>query len=337
MPELDPNNLPVSPVPKAIEIIRAQLHGARGIRAKLNQSCKIATDAILADAINGKLQERDLPFIMLTYGTSADTMASNAGVILHRRVNINLFFVFYTGMKGGSVLPQRFTELRDRHIDATLEYLRDRQKPPAPITVGMTPEQHLDDSTPKRHVFWWWPDGLQDVHREHETPFDIFGVNLPGDPSSGKACSRVDIQIMVKNHATFNDNPPIILPGEPMITNFSMNGGGSDNFLMPLFPTLNFTKSNVGQVGSVTYFNVPGTISRQRIDIASAATGDNTFTLYVNGVAKSVQSTIASGNLTAGDILHSEHVNAGDWAATLFVGVDQSADMSIDYLFVPDA
>jgi hypothetical protein len=201
MPELDGSNLNPSSASKAIEVIRGQLAGAMGIKTKLNVSGLVGIDAILADAIDGKLPEGNLPCIRMVFQTSADEMASNAGVILYRKILINLFFLYSVGHRAGTVLPTKFTDLRDRHINDNLTYLQLQGSDGNPTGIGLTKAQFKDDAG---NQFWWWPDGEQTVNREHETPFDVMGINLPVNPSSGMACSRVDLSIMVKNHATFN-------------------------------------------------------------------------------------------------------------------------------------
>lgn len=200
MPELDGSNLRISSASRAIEIIRAQLDGATGIKSRLNVSCLLGIDAILADAIDGKLPQQNLPCIRIVFQTSEDEMASNAGVILYRKIQVSLFFLYYLGQRSGTVLPTKFTDLRDRHINDNLDYLKLKGSDGNPNGTGLTKEQFKDDAG---NTFWWWPDGEQTVRREHETPFDVLGIAAPVNPSSGMACSRVDFQIMVKNHATF--------------------------------------------------------------------------------------------------------------------------------------
>ena len=201
MPELDASNLSISPASEAVEIIRVQLDGAQGIKSRLNVSCRVGIDAILADAIDGKLPEASLPCIRMVFGTSSYKLASNAGVALYKTVNLNLFFLYYVGHRTGTVLPTKFSDLRDRHIRDNLTYLQLQGSDGDSDGVGLIKSQFQDDAG---KTFWWWPNGEQDVNQEDETPFDVLGINLPINPSSGMACSRVDLQFMVKNHATFN-------------------------------------------------------------------------------------------------------------------------------------
>lgn len=200
MPELNPDNLPPSSASKAVEVVRAVLEKAQGLHSSLNVSCKLGIDAILADAIDGKLPEANLPCIRIAYATTVHKMASNAGVVLWKLVHLHLFFLSYHGKHGGSVLPQRFTELRDRWITENLNYLKNKNVLPRD-SIGIDVSKFKDDAG---NVFWRWPDGEQDMPQEDETPFDVLGIGVPINPSSGMACSRVDLALWVKTNATFN-------------------------------------------------------------------------------------------------------------------------------------
>lgn len=251
MPELDPNNLRISSASRAIEIQRSQLNGAMGIRSKLNVSCLVGIDAILADAIDGKLPESNLPCVRMAFQTSDDEMASNAGVILNREIHTSLFFLYYLGKNTGTVLPTKFTDLRDRHINDNLEYLRLQGSDGNPSGIGLTKYQFLDDAG---KTFWWWPRGDQIIHREHETPFDVLGVTLPINPSSGMACSRVDYTFMVRNHATFLMLNKFISYEIPSGTINGTNGSDGN----PTFTLANKIAGDINGNPAITYVSVNG-------------------------------------------------------------------------------
>ncbi len=201
MPVLNQNNFGTTfiAIPKMAEIFRAQLEAATGVSDKLNQSCKLGVDAILKDAIEGRVPEVACPCVRITWNSEQFLMPGTGGV-LHTIVTLHLFFLYNIGKQSVSVLPVEFTALREQHIAWNLEYLKNKSVLPN-NGIGFTDAQRKDDSG---QYFWWWPDGVQLAPVQHETPFEVFGITEAVNPSSGFACSRVDINVVVKNHCTFN-------------------------------------------------------------------------------------------------------------------------------------
>lgn len=200
MPLLDQGNFGTKfvAVPRMAEIFRAQLSGAIGVKGKLNQSVKLA-DQILKDAIEGKPLESEMPCIRIAW-TNQMLRIPGVGGVLDSLVTLHLFFLYNYGKQAASVLPMDFMSLREQHIAWNLEYLKNKEVGPN-TSIGFEKSQQRDDAGSK---FWWYPpDGsTQEAPLQHETPFDIFNVAVPMSP--GFACSRLDLNVIVKNHCTFN-------------------------------------------------------------------------------------------------------------------------------------
>lgn len=185
-------------IPKMAGIFVAQLAAATGADGNnLNLSVALGVDDIITDAVRATL-ESSAPLIRITWNTES-MLVPMAGGVLKTLVPLHLFFMYYFGVPSTDVLPPEFVSLRDQHIAWNMEYLKDKIVGPN-TSIGFTAAQHQDDSGSN---FWWWPNGEQNALLEHEVPFNIFGVNTPILPSSGFACSRLDISVMVKNHCTF--------------------------------------------------------------------------------------------------------------------------------------
>lgn len=204
MPQLNANNLPPSPVPRAIEVIRGVLEGAMGLNSKLNNSVLIGTDAVLKDA-NGltpteaaKLSQ-NAPYIRIAYETGLFSISGNSGVAVYSIVDVNLYFVYYIGKPAASVLPVEFASLRDQHIRWNIEHLKNKEVRPR-TDIGIPESQRLDDAG---NQYWMFPDSEPKIPVEHETPLDLLRISVPIPISSGFACSRADFQIKVMNHPTF--------------------------------------------------------------------------------------------------------------------------------------
>lgn len=199
MPLLNANNLPVHPLSKAVEVVRKQLAGARGLIGPLNTHVVVGIDSVLTDAMEGRPFETKLPSISICYPVEAYQTDGNAGGMLFQEVTLQLYFLYYFGVPQSNVLPSHFTDLRDRHIRWNLEYLKDQGVKPND-TIGLPRSVFLDDAGMQ---YWQWPGGNR-VTVDHDTPFQYLNQSVQLMPSSGFACSRVDLQMLIRNHNVFN-------------------------------------------------------------------------------------------------------------------------------------
>lgn len=198
MPLLNKKNLPPSPIAKAIARIGAALTSAQGLLSRLNQTCAIGMDAMLRDAIEQRMQEKDMPAVRVTYQSGMGRLIGNAGTMEKTAVMVRIFFIYATGVQTLGPLPADFVDLRERHIRWNLEQLKRKAVKPND-SIGLDESAFKDDGG---NEFWWYTNGDQDFPIEHEVPFEVYGLTIPMPP--GFACSRADISITVKNHATFN-------------------------------------------------------------------------------------------------------------------------------------
>ena len=200
MSQLNSNNLPFSPARKAVEVIRARMASATGLQSVLQKTVKLGIDAIQKDAMEGKLTPEMMTCARIVWKADAYSTAPNAAAAVATRVPMSVFFFYDTGINSPSVLPSEFVDLRERHLRWNIEYLKNLNVLPY-NTVGLSRANHADDSGEN---YWWWPDDLV-FNIEHDQPFNIYdqAITLPAWCS----CSRLDFTILVKNHATFYDDP----------------------------------------------------------------------------------------------------------------------------------
>lgn len=204
MPQLNARNLPPSPVPRMIEVLRSTLAEAKGLNGPLNNSVLVGSDAVLKDANEATPTEsgalgRNAPYIRIAYETSLYEMSGYSNIAKWSTVDVNLYFVYYIGKNAASVLPVEFTALRDQHIRWNIEHLKDRVVRP-PTDIGIAIERRLDSIG---NQYWMMPDSEPSIRIEHERPLEFLGITVPIPASSGFACSRADFQIKVMNHPTF--------------------------------------------------------------------------------------------------------------------------------------
>ncbi|HEY5268580.1 MAG TPA: hypothetical protein VII94_05685 [Candidatus Saccharimonadales bacterium] len=191
MPVLENFTLSASPVSIFLENVfipycKTMVDIAQPTPNPLFQSVSSGIDSVLLSAINGTPSPSECPLMRIFYDPHDIVYGNTQNVGLFQTVPLQCFILFSLDYPSPS-----FQELREDYITTIINYLKY--------------DVFGDGLGMRKQPFWAWDSTKPTVRVTHDTQLRYLGKTINITPSSDFSCSRLDLNVTLKNYITAAD------------------------------------------------------------------------------------------------------------------------------------